>query len=132
MILNFTALSFFFIPFSVIIKPKHTHTPCLTHLTSHINQAVSIIFFSLNYLGYPTKSLVSDGSSFNSKTGAKRNDRETDEKSGKDGMFTSESEFSDEMMAIQRDFVTIHGEILLLKNYSSLNFAGTTCFLLIS
>ncbi|GJW94445.1 SPX domain-containing protein 4 [Tanacetum coccineum] len=46
------------------------------------------------------------------------------EKSGKDGIFTSESEFSDEMMAIRRDFVTIHGEMVLLKNYSSLNFAG--------
>nr|GFC19139.1 SPX domain-containing protein 4-like [Tanacetum cinerariifolium] len=46
------------------------------------------------------------------------------EKSGKDAIFTSESEFSDEMMAIRRDFVTIHGEMVLLKNYSSLNFAG--------
>lgn len=46
------------------------------------------------------------------------------EKSGKDGVFSSESEFSDEMMAIRRDFVTIHGEMVLLKNYSSLNFAG--------
>ncbi|GKC30397.1 SPX domain-containing protein 4 [Tanacetum coccineum] len=47
------------------------------------------------------------------------------EKSGKDGMFTSECEFSDEMMAIRRDFVTIHGEMVLLKNYNSLNFAAT-------
>ncbi|XP_076941748.1 SPX domain-containing protein 4-like [Bidens hawaiensis] len=46
------------------------------------------------------------------------------EKSSKDGVFTSEIEFSDEMMAIRRDFVTIHGEMVLLKNYSSLNFAG--------
>ncbi|PWA46468.1 SPX domain containing protein [Artemisia annua] len=46
------------------------------------------------------------------------------EKSWKDGNFTSESEFSDEMMAIRKDFVTIHGEMVLLKNYSSLNFAG--------
>ncbi|XP_059641642.1 SPX domain-containing protein 4 isoform X2 [Cornus florida] len=42
----------------------------------------------------------------------------------KDGMFTSESEFSEEMMDIRKDFVTIHGEMVLLKNYSSLNFAG--------
>ncbi|KAI3713154.1 hypothetical protein L1987_71727 [Smallanthus sonchifolius] len=46
------------------------------------------------------------------------------EKSWKDGNFSSESEFSDEMMAIRKDFVTIHGEMVLLKNYSSLNFAG--------
>ncbi|KAC9132072.1 hypothetical protein E3N88_46318 [Mikania micrantha] len=46
------------------------------------------------------------------------------EKSWKDGNFSSESDFSDEMMAIRKDFVTIHGEMVLLKNYSSLNFAG--------
>ncbi|KAI7731333.1 hypothetical protein M8C21_011218 [Ambrosia artemisiifolia] len=46
------------------------------------------------------------------------------EKSYKDGVFTSEIEFSDEMMAIRKEFVTIHGEMVLLKNYSSLNFAG--------
>lgn len=40
------------------------------------------------------------------------------------GTFTSESEFSEEMMEIRKDFVTIHGEMVLLKNYSSLNFAG--------
>ncbi|CAH2072692.1 unnamed protein product [Thlaspi arvense] len=46
------------------------------------------------------------------------------EKNGKDGEFASESEFSEEMMDIRRDLVTIHGEMVLLKNYSSLNFAG--------
>ncbi|XP_068663178.1 SPX domain-containing protein 4 [Aristolochia californica] len=46
------------------------------------------------------------------------------EKSSKDRIFTSESEFSEEMLAIRKDFVTIHGEMVLLKNYSSLNFAG--------
>ncbi|XP_058077446.1 SPX domain-containing protein 4 [Magnolia sinica] len=46
------------------------------------------------------------------------------EKSSKGGMFTSESEFSEEMLDIRKDFVTIHGEMVLLKNYSSLNFAG--------
>ncbi|KAL4581785.1 hypothetical protein LXL04_006313 [Taraxacum kok-saghyz] len=46
------------------------------------------------------------------------------EKSCKNGVFTSETEFSDEMMEIRREFVTIHGEMVLLKNYSSLNFAG--------
>ncbi|KAG5535131.1 hypothetical protein RHGRI_023045 [Rhododendron griersonianum] len=42
----------------------------------------------------------------------------------KDGVFTSGTEFSEEMMDIRKDFVTIHGEMVLLKNYSSLNFAG--------
>ncbi|AED92150.1 SPX domain-containing protein 4 [Arabidopsis thaliana] len=42
----------------------------------------------------------------------------------KNGEFASESEFSEEMMDIRRDLVTIHGEMVLLKNYSSLNFAG--------
>ncbi|OMO79340.1 hypothetical protein CCACVL1_13743 [Corchorus capsularis] len=46
------------------------------------------------------------------------------ESSGKGGAFTSESEFSEEMMDIRKDLVTIHGEMVLLKNYSSLNFAG--------
>lgn len=46
------------------------------------------------------------------------------EKSCKDGVITSESEFSEEIMDIRKDFVTIHGEMVLLKNYSSLNFAG--------
>ncbi|OMP03551.1 hypothetical protein COLO4_10344 [Corchorus olitorius] len=46
------------------------------------------------------------------------------ESSGKGGVLTSESEFSEEMMDIRKDLVTIHGEMVLLKNYSSLNFAG--------
>ncbi|XP_055804675.1 SPX domain-containing protein 4-like [Solanum dulcamara] len=46
------------------------------------------------------------------------------EKSGKDGVLTKDSEFSDEVMGIRKDFVAIHGEMVLLKNYSSLNFAG--------
>ncbi|OWM64565.1 SPX domain-containing protein 4 [Punica granatum] len=44
--------------------------------------------------------------------------------SNKDGAFSSETEFSEQMMEIRKDFVTIHGEMVLLKNYSSLNFAG--------
>ncbi|KAL8545983.1 hypothetical protein ACS0TY_005917 [Phlomoides rotata] len=39
-------------------------------------------------------------------------------------VFTSETEFSEEIMNIRKDFVAIHGEMVLLKNYSSLNFAG--------
>ena len=39
-----------------------------------------------------------------------------------------ESRFSEEMMDIRKDLVTIHGEMVLLKNYSALNFAGTENF----
>ncbi|XP_009360600.2 SPX domain-containing protein 4 [Pyrus x bretschneideri] len=46
------------------------------------------------------------------------------ERSSRGGVFTSETEFSKEVMDIRKDFVTIHGEMVLLKNYSSLNFAG--------
>lgn len=46
------------------------------------------------------------------------------EKNPKGGIFTCESEFGEEIMDIRKDFVTIHGEMVLLKNYSSLNFAG--------
>ncbi|GLT36198.1 hypothetical protein SLA2020_105920 [Shorea laevis] len=46
------------------------------------------------------------------------------ETSGTCGVFTSESEFSEEMMDIRKDLVIIHGEMVLLKNYSALNFAG--------
>lgn len=51
------------------------------------------------------------------------------ERNGRDGEFASESEFSEEMMEIRRDLVTIHGEMVLLKNYSSLNFAGMIYFI---
>ncbi|KAG0466710.1 hypothetical protein HPP92_017674 [Vanilla planifolia] len=40
------------------------------------------------------------------------------------GAFVSESKFSEEMLETRKAFVTIHGEMVLLKNYSSLNFAG--------
>lgn len=46
------------------------------------------------------------------------------EKSNSGRVSTSESEFSEEMMEIRKDFVNIHGKMVLLKNYSSLNFAG--------
>lgn len=48
------------------------------------------------------------------------------EKSSRNEMYKSESEFSEEMMDIRKDLVTIHGLMVLLKNYSSLNFAGRT------
>ncbi|XP_075510877.1 SPX domain-containing protein 4 [Primulina tabacum] len=46
------------------------------------------------------------------------------EKESRDGVFPVETEFGEEMMEIRRDFVAIHGEMVLLKNYSSLNLAG--------
>ncbi|KAL2335491.1 hypothetical protein Fmac_016704 [Flemingia macrophylla] len=46
------------------------------------------------------------------------------EKSCQSEMYISDCEFSEEMMDIRKDLVTIHGEMVLLKNYSSLNFAG--------
>lgn len=46
------------------------------------------------------------------------------EKMRREGALKSESDFSGEMMEIRKDFVSIHGEMVLLKNYSSLNFAG--------
>ncbi|PKA52674.1 SPX domain-containing protein 4 [Apostasia shenzhenica] len=45
-------------------------------------------------------------------------------KARQSGAFKSESEFGDEMLEIRKAFVAIHGEMVLLKNYSSLNFAG--------
>ncbi|XP_022843663.1 SPX domain-containing protein 4-like [Olea europaea var. sylvestris] len=46
------------------------------------------------------------------------------ERDGEDGVFTSETEFSEEMMEIRKEFVAIHGEMVLLKTYCSLNLAG--------
>lgn len=46
------------------------------------------------------------------------------EKSSQNESYTSDSEFSQELMDIRKDLVTIHGQMVLLKNYSSLNFAG--------
>ncbi|KAL6638184.1 hypothetical protein ACP70R_025756 [Stipagrostis hirtigluma subsp. patula] len=45
-------------------------------------------------------------------------------KAKKNNAFTSKSEFTEEMLEIRQDFVIIHGEMILLKNYSSLNFTG--------
>lgn len=48
------------------------------------------------------------------------------------GAFTSEIEYSEDLMEVRKDFVAIHGEMVLLKSYSSLNFAGKkSCFLVI-
>lgn len=40
------------------------------------------------------------------------------------GTQKSESKLSEEMLEIRKAFVRIHGEMVLLKNYSSLNFMG--------
>ncbi|XP_052723710.1 SPX domain-containing protein 3-like [Vigna angularis] len=40
------------------------------------------------------------------------------DKSSHSEMYTSDCEFSEEMMDIRKDLVTIHGEMVLLKNYS--------------
>lgn len=53
-----------------------------------------------------------------------RIERLKDKGGSKKGMLKSESEFSEKIMDIRKDFVSIHGEMVLLKNYSSLNFAG--------
>ncbi|KAH9316948.1 hypothetical protein KI387_018717 [Taxus chinensis] len=46
------------------------------------------------------------------------------EKSRQNGMYSSENEFNEETVAIRRDIVKIHGEMVLLENYSALNFTG--------
>lgn len=46
----------------------------------------------------------------------------------RDGPLNTDCEFSEEMMEIRKEFVSIHGEMVLLKNYSSLNFAGMVYF----
>ncbi|CAL9074417.1 unnamed protein product [Musa textilis] len=45
-------------------------------------------------------------------------------KERKHGALTSDRKFSEELLEIRKDFVTIHGKMVLLKNYSSLNFTG--------
>eukprot|EP01018_Ginkgo_biloba_P008364 Gb_09400 [translate_table: standard] len=46
------------------------------------------------------------------------------EQNQKNGAYKSETQFGEEMIKIRKDIVTIHGEMVLLENYSSLNFAG--------
>ncbi|XP_062212897.1 SPX domain-containing protein 4 [Phragmites australis] len=45
-------------------------------------------------------------------------------KAKKNDAFTSKSAFTEEMLEIRKDFVIIHGKMILLQTYSSLNFAG--------
>ncbi|KAJ7564416.1 hypothetical protein O6H91_02G016600 [Diphasiastrum complanatum] len=44
--------------------------------------------------------------------------------SGLNGKYSSQNEFNEEMVKIRKDLVTFHGEMVLLKNYSSLNYTG--------
>ena len=46
------------------------------------------------------------------------------ENSRRNGTYTSEYEFNEETMKIRKDIVSIHGEMVLLENYSALNFTG--------
>lgn len=46
------------------------------------------------------------------------------ENSRRNGTYTSEYEFNEETVKIRRDIVAIHGEMVLLENYSALNFTG--------
>lgn len=46
------------------------------------------------------------------------------ENSKQNGTYTSENEFNEETVKIRRDIVAIHGEMVLLENYSALNFTG--------
>ena len=46
------------------------------------------------------------------------------ENSIQNGTYTSEYEFNEETVKIRRDIVAIHGEMVLLENYSALNFTG--------
>lgn len=41
---------------------------------------------------------------------------------------TSESGGNEELLKILRDIVTFHGEMVLLENYSSLNYTGKCAF----
>eukprot|EP00252_Welwitschia_mirabilis_P000102 TRINITY_DN1006_c0_g1_i1.p1 TRINITY_DN1006_c0_g1~~TRINITY_DN1006_c0_g1_i1.p1 ORF type:complete len:397 (-),score=98.64 TRINITY_DN1006_c0_g1_i1:264-1454(-) len=46
------------------------------------------------------------------------------ETSKQNGCSTSKNEFNEETVKIRRDIVAIHGEMILLENYSALNFTG--------
>ncbi|KAK4393135.1 SPX domain-containing protein 4 [Sesamum angolense] len=54
----------------------------------------------------------------------KRRIEQVKERENHNGVLTSETEFSEDMTDIRKGFVAIHGEMILLQNYSSLNFAG--------
>ena len=46
------------------------------------------------------------------------------ERSRQNGTYTSEYEFNEETVKIRREIAGIHGEMVLLENYSSLSFIG--------
>lgn len=48
------------------------------------------------------------------------------DKWGPNGDEESEKEYRDEMAKIRKDIVDFHGEMVLLMNYSNVNYTGTT------
>lgn len=44
---------------------------------------------------------------------------------GTDGISSPESEFAKEMQRIRKDIVNLHGEMVLLENYSNVNYTGS-------
>ena len=43
---------------------------------------------------------------------------------GPNGTKPSEAEYRDEMAKIRKDIVDFHGEMVLLENYSNINYTG--------
>lgn len=44
---------------------------------------------------------------------------------GSKGSHPSETLYKEEMMKIRKDIIDFHGEMVLLENYSSINYTGT-------
>lgn len=47
---------------------------------------------------------------------------------GPEGTRPSEAEYEAEIASIRKDIVNFHGEMVLLLNYSSINYTGTPLF----
>lgn len=47
------------------------------------------------------------------------------DKWGQNGSQASEANYKDEMAKIRKDIVDFHGEMVLLVNYSNVNYTGT-------
>lgn len=45
---------------------------------------------------------------------------------GSNGSHPSETEYKEEMGKIREDIVNFHGEMVLLENYSNINYTGTS------
>ena len=46
---------------------------------------------------------------------------------GPNGAGSSEAEYKDEMAKIRKAIVDFHGEMVLLENYSNINYTGNHC-----